>query len=75
MSGPINIDLATQPPPDLAIEVEVGNPADKAIATYARIGVPEVWRLDVRRTTVTFLLLGEDGAYHPAGAAVEVYRH
>jgi Uma2 family endonuclease len=66
MGGPLDIDLSTQPPPDLAIEVEVTHPADKAIATYARLGVPEVWRFDVRRKTVEFLLLGEDGTYHTA---------
>jgi Uma2 family endonuclease len=66
MRGPINIDLATQPPPDLAIEVEVANPADQAIATYARLGVPEVWRFDTRRKTLSFLILGPDGTYQPA---------
>ena len=65
MAGPIEIDLATQPPPDLAIEVEVTHPADKAIATYARIGVPEVWHYHARRRTLAFLVLGEDGTYRP----------
>jgi Uma2 family endonuclease len=60
------IDLTTQPPPDLAIEVEVTHPADQAIATYARIGVPEVWRYHARRRTLAFLVLGEDGSYRPA---------
>ena len=31
MRGPVNIDLSTQPPPDLAIEVEVTHPADDAL--------------------------------------------
>ena len=66
MSGPIDIDLSTQPPPDLAIEVEVTHAATKAIATYASLGVPEVWRFDARRRTLAFLVLGEDGSYRPA---------
>jgi len=66
MGGQGDIDLTTQPPPDLAIEVEVTHPADQAIATYARIGVPEVWRYQARRRTLAFLVLGEDGAYRPA---------
>ena len=66
MSGPLNIDLLSQPPPDLAIEVEVTHNADKAITAYARIGVSEVWRFHVRRWTLTFLVLGEDGVYQPA---------
>ena len=66
MSGPIDIDLTTQPPPDLAIEVEVTHAAKKAIATYARLKVPEVWRFDARRRTLAFLVLGEDGSYRPS---------
>jgi Uma2 family endonuclease len=66
MGGPLDIDLTTQPPPDLAIEVELTHRADKAIATYARIGVPEVWRFDAGRWTLTFLSLGENGSYQPA---------
>jgi len=66
MGGPIDIDLTTQPPPDLAIEVEVSHPADKAMRIYARLGVPEVWRVDARRGTVGFWTLADDGGYRPA---------
>ncbi len=66
MRGPQDIDLTTQPPPDLAIEVEVTHPATHSMAVYGRLGVPEVWRLDARRRTLAFLVLGEGGAYHPA---------
>ncbi len=37
------IDLEVDPPPDWPIEAVVGNPAKKAIATYCRLRVPEVW--------------------------------
>ena len=63
MRGPVEIDLTTQPPPDLAIEVELTHPATKAIASYARIGVSEVWRYNVRRETLSFLVLDQDGVY------------
>lgn len=63
MRGPIDIDLATQPPPDLAIEVEVSHPADDALLVYGRLGVPEVWRLDVDERTLRFCLRNEDGSY------------
>jgi Uma2 family endonuclease len=72
MNGPIDIDLATQPPPDLAIEVELTHSAKKAIATYARIGVPEVWRYDVRKASLTFLILGQDRVYHPAARSLSL---
>jgi Uma2 family endonuclease len=61
------IDLETDPPPDLAIEVEVTSPAMSRIDIYAALGVPEVWRYDGAALTV--LLLGPDGAYSPASAS------
>jgi Uma2 family endonuclease len=64
MSGPLDIDLTSQPPPDLAIEVDLTHSAKKAIATYARIGVPEVWRYDERKGKLTFLILGDERVYH-----------
>jgi Uma2 family endonuclease len=63
MRGPVNIDLSTQPPPDLAIQVEVTLPADDAILVYGQLGVPEVWRLDVNSWTLTFCIRLEDGSY------------
>ena len=63
MGGTQDIDLTIHPPPDLAIEVENSNKATKAMPIYARLGVPEVWRHDVRRDTLTFWLLQPDGTY------------
>lgn len=63
MRGVKNVTLETDPPPDLAIEVEVSHSADEAIATYARLGVPEVWRFDAAQSSVTFLRLADDGRY------------
>jgi Uma2 family endonuclease len=55
------IDLRRDPPPDLAIEVEVTRSALKRLAIYAALGVPEVWRWD--GTTLTLYLLKTDGQY------------
>ncbi len=63
MRGSINIDLSSQPPPDIAIEVEVSHPADDALLVYGRLGVPEVWRFDVEDWTFSFCLRCEDGSY------------
>jgi Uma2 family endonuclease len=60
------IDLDTDPPPDLAIEVEVSRTVIDRLGIYAALGVPEVWRYD--GTTLTVLLLGADEQYHPAPA-------
>jgi hypothetical protein len=46
MKGPKDIDLDTQPPPDLTIEVEVSRSAGDAVIVWGRLGVREVWRFD-----------------------------
>jgi len=40
------IDLNVDPPPDLAVEVEVSRSALNTLNIYAAIGVPEIWRFD-----------------------------
>ena len=44
--GKDNIDLAVDPPPDLAIEVDVTRDSRRRLSIYSAIGVPEVWRFD-----------------------------
>jgi Uma2 family endonuclease len=41
-----SIDLAHDPPPDLAIEVDVTSSSLDRLSIYAGLGVPEVWRFD-----------------------------
>lgn len=38
------IDLAVDPPPDLAIEVDIHSPSLSKFPIYAGLGVPELWR-------------------------------
>jgi Uma2 family endonuclease len=66
MIGAREIDLTTQPPPDLTIEIEVSHSANDAMAAWGRIGVPEVWRLDTKRWTLTFGTRNDDGIYSPS---------
>lgn len=66
MSGPVDVDLSTQPPPDLAIEVEATHPADDSVEVWGRIGVPEVWRLKVDQETLWFGVRQPDGSYQLA---------
>jgi Uma2 family endonuclease len=66
MRGPVNVDLSTQPPPDLAIEVEVSHRSDDSVEVWRRLGVPEVWRLHVDRKSLVFLIRQPDGSYKPA---------
>ena len=52
--------LEVDPPPDLAIEIDNKVDSSKALALYARIGVPEVWRFKARTKKLWFgRLVGE----------------
>jgi len=59
--GKRKIDLRRDPPPDLAVEVEVTRRIGRRKHAYARLGIPEVWRYKPRQLTVT--LLQPDGTY------------
>jgi Uma2 family endonuclease len=45
LKGKHHLDLARDPPPDLAIEVDVTHSSLDRMSIYAALGVPEVWRL------------------------------
>jgi Uma2 family endonuclease len=64
MAGRRRLNLRTDPPPDLAVEVDVTRSSLDRMGIYARLGVPEVWRLD--GDTLTFHVLGGDGKYAEA---------
>jgi len=59
-----SIDLQFDPPPDLAIEIDVTSSSTRRMSIYAALGVPELWRFDGEALTV-FCLQG-DGAYRVA---------
>jgi Uma2 family endonuclease len=60
MRGKTVLDLSIDPPPTLAIEVDNTVNSEAALPTYARIGVPEVWRFDVIEQTLWFGKLDGD---------------
>ena len=64
MRGKMEIDLGTDPPPDLALEIEVTHLALNKAAVYAALGIPELWRYDGERLEV--LHLQPDGSYAAA---------
>ena len=60
-----DIDLARgDPPPDLAIEIELTHPAQQALAIWRAFGTPEVWVYRARPRSLAFFLLGDDNEYH-----------
>jgi Uma2 family endonuclease len=56
-------DPDTDPPPDLALEVEFSRGINR-INIYAALGIPEIWRC--ARGAVEILILQEDGRYQPS---------
>ncbi|TWT73787.1 hypothetical protein Pla123a_36810 [Posidoniimonas polymericola] len=61
------LDLANDPPPDLAIEIDVTSSSLPRLPVFAAIGVPEVWRLE--ESGLQFLRLVE-GGYQACGHSV-----
>jgi len=72
MRGGKNYDFSTDPPPDLAIEVEVSHSADEAMEAWGRAGVPEVWRFEAATSTCSFWKRRQDGSYEktPLSASI-----
>ena len=62
MRGPLDIDLEAQPPPDLAIEVEVSHSADMALVAWERLSVREVWRFQPKSSQFAICVLQDDGS-------------
>jgi hypothetical protein len=55
------IDLEVDPPPDLAVEIDLCRPDVEKASIYARLGVPEIWRCRGGRLSV--LALNASGSY------------
>ena len=68
------INLEADPPPDLAVEVEITSPLADREAIYAALNVPELWvyRRDNRAEAagVRVLHLGADGCYAEAPSSL-----
>ncbi len=47
-----NIDLSIDPPPDLALEIDITNSSLNKLPIYATLKVPEVWLYDGKKLTV-----------------------
>ena len=55
------IDLDVNPPPDLAIEIDISSSSLDKLGIYAALGVPEVWMCDGKHLKI--YRLQNDGAY------------
>lgn len=52
------LDLRVDPPPDLAIEIDVTHSSLDRMSIYAALGVPEVWRVTAEDLTFNHLEAG-----------------
>lgn len=64
VSDTIEYDSSKDPPPDLAIEVEITSSLVHRIGIYAAMGVPEVWRFNGKK--LRFCVLQSTGEYTDA---------
>lgn len=69
VTGKDTIDFATDPPPDLAIEVDLTSSSLDKFGIYASLGVPEVWRYDGQSLRVVTLLPSGD-SYEETGRSL-----
>jgi Uma2 family endonuclease len=67
VAGRRDVDLRSDPPPDLAIEAEISRSALNRMTVYAGLGVPEIWRFDGENLVAE--VLREDGTYAPSEAS------
>lgn len=61
MIGKDRLDLSVDPPPDLAIEVDVTSKT--GLEAYQALGVPELWRVEEEKLRISVL---QDGQYQEA---------
>jgi Uma2 family endonuclease len=62
--GREELNLETDPPPDLALEIEISRSTLNRLAIYAALRVPEVWRFDGETLRVVILTSRE--TYRPS---------
>ncbi len=60
MRGKLRFDLTVDPPPDLAIEIDITSSSLNRVNIYAELGVTELWRFDGKDLFIHVL---ENGNY------------
>jgi Uma2 family endonuclease len=54
------LDLSTNPPPDLIVEVDITSSSSRRLGIYQQLQVPEIWRYTAQRIEIRQL---QDGKY------------
>jgi len=63
----IQLDFETDPPPDVAVEIDVHHDSRSSFAIYAALGVSEIWRYDGRAMTIYHLSEANDEHHYVGG--------
>lgn len=63
----IQLDFATDPPPDIVVEIDITHDSVSKFPLYAALGVPELWRYDGTALTMYHL---QDREYLPVSSSV-----
>ena len=58
--GKDDINLESDPPPDIVVEVDKANQSLHKFRIYAMFRVPEIWRCDIRRNRIEMYKLGDN---------------
>jgi len=53
--GKRKIDLSSDPPPDVAVEIDISSDSNAKLVIYKSLGVPEVWIYDEQRLRIYHL--------------------
>jgi len=48
----IKLDFAVDPPPDIAVEIDMHHDSEDTLSIYAALGVPEIWRFDGQKLSI-----------------------
>ncbi len=68
MIGKRRIDLETDPPPDVVVEIDVSNESISKFPIYAALGVPEIWLYDGQQARM-YELVGDNYQEIPSSLA------
>src|SRR5262249_56348502 len=61
ITGSLELDLKKDPPPDLAIEIDISHGSTTKLPIYSALRIPEVWRYDGRTAQMHMYHLTEEG--------------